>query len=133
MLHLALFGSIERFLGMYIEHTEGKFPLWFNPVHGVIISINDKVDSYCNKLFDEFKKNGFRINYDQTNETLNYKIREYSLQKVPFLLIIGDKERNKNAITIRTLGSEKTQTISVKDFIKKLSKKISDKSLGFNL
>lgn len=133
MIHLALFGSIERFLGMYIEHTEGKFPLWFNPVQGVVVNINNKVLPYCKQMIEEFKNNDFRIKLDDSNETLNYKIREYSLKKVPYIIIIGDKEKASKSVTIRTFGSEKTQTIKLDTFIKLLRTKVDKLSLDFDL
>ena len=107
MIHRALLGSIERFMGILIEDTEGKFPLWLNPLQGTILNINENVKDYCNELYSKFKKEGFRINLDLSNETLNYKIREHSLEKVPFLIIVGDKEKENNTITLRVLGNEK--------------------------
>ncbi|HSQ97103.1 MAG TPA: threonine--tRNA ligase [Rickettsiales bacterium] len=133
MLHRALLGSIERFMGILIESTEGKFPLWLNPVQAVILNINQNVEDYCNEIYDKFKEEGLRIEKDLSNETLNYKIREYSLKKVPFLIIIGDKEKEGNKITIRTLGSEKQISMDLNEFVSKLKKKVADKSNGFNL
>ncbi|MDD2839702.1 MAG: threonine--tRNA ligase [Rickettsiales bacterium] len=133
MLHRALLGSIERFMGVLIESTEGKFPLWLNPVQGMILNINQNVEDYCNEIYDKFKAEGFRIEKDLSNETLNYKIRNSSLQKVPFLIIIGDKEKENQSITIRTLGSEKQISMSLNDFISKLKKKVENKTNGFDL
>ncbi|GMO60747.1 MAG: threonine--tRNA ligase [Rickettsiales bacterium] len=133
MLHMACFGSIERFLGMYIENCEGKFPLWFNPVQAVILNINENVADYCRNLQEKLQDEDFRIDLDLSAETLNYKIREHSLEKIPYLLIVGDKEKENNSITIRMLGSEKQETMKIDDFISKLNKKIKSRDLDFNL
>ncbi len=133
MIHRALLGSIERFMGILIEDTEGKFPLWLNPLQGTILNINENVKDYCNELYSKFKKEGFRINLDLSNETLNYKIREHSLEKVPFLIIVGDKEKENNTITLRVLGNEKQFSMGVDEFISKLKKKVEEKSNGFDL
>ena len=133
MIHRALLGSIERFMGILIEDTEGKFPLWLNPLQAMILNINENVKDYCEELYSLFKKEGFRIDLDLSNETLNYKIREHSLAKVPFLLIVGDKEKQNRSITLRVLGSEKQFTMTVDDFVSKLKKKVETKSNGFDL
>lgn len=133
MLHRALLGSIERFMGVLIESTEGRFPLWLNPLQGMILNISENVEDYCEEIFKKFKDEGFRINKDLSNETLNYKIRDYSLQKVPFLIVIGNKEKEDGKITIRTLGSEKQISMKLEDFISKLKKKVDEKSNGFDL
>lgn len=133
MIHRALLGSIERFIGILIEDTEGKFPLWLNPLQAMILNINENVKDYCEELYSLFKKEGFRINLDLSNETLNYKIREHSLAKVPFLLIVGDKEKQNRSITLRVLGSEKQFSMGVDEFISKLKKKVETKSNGFDL
>lgn len=133
MLHRALLGSIERFMGVWIESIEGKFPLWINPLQGMILNINQDVEDYCNKIHKMFKDEGFRIEKDLTNETLNYKIREYSMQKVPFLIIVGNKEKEENRITIRTLGEEKQISMSLDEFIFKLKRKVESKADGFDL
>ena len=99
----------------------------------MILNINENVKDYCEELYSKFKKEGFRINLDLSNETLNYKIREHSLEKVPFLIIVGDKEKENNTITLRVLGNEKQFSMSVDEFISKLKKKVEEKSNGFDL
>ena len=121
------------FLRVWIESIEGKFPLWINPLQGMILNINQEVEDYCNKIHKMFKDEGFRIEKDLTNETLNYKIREYSMQKVPFLIIVGNKEKEENRITIRTLGEEKQISMSLDEFIFKLKRKVESKADGFDL
>jgi threonyl-tRNA synthetase len=133
MLHRALLGSIERFMGILIESTEGKFPLWLSPLQAVILNVNQGVEDYCNEVYEKLKQEGFRVEKDLSNETLNYKIRNYSLQKIPFLIVIGDKEKNEHGITIRTLGEDKQIFIKLDNFISKLKAKVENKANGFNL
>ena len=133
MIHRAILGSIERFLGILIENTEGKFPLWLNPTQGVILNINDNVKDYCVDLCKKFKEENLRIDLDLSNETLNYKIRENSLKKIPFLIIVGDKEKQNNSITLRIFGNDKQISMNVNDFISKLKTKIKNKSNDFEL
>jgi threonyl-tRNA synthetase len=133
MLHMACFGSMERFLGMYIEHCEGKFPLWVNPVQGVIINVNDTVNDYCEKIAKEFKDKGLRFETDLSNNAVQSKIKQYSEQRVPFIIVIGGKEKDANSVTIRTIGSESQKTLSVKEFLDKMQAKISNKDLDYNL
>jgi threonyl-tRNA synthetase len=133
MLHMACFGSIERFLGMYIENCEGKFPLWVNPVQGAIINVNDTVNDYCKKIAKEFKDNGLRFEIDLSNNSVQSKIKQYSEQRVPFIIVIGSKEKDANSVTIRTIGSENQKTLSVSEFINKMHSKISNKDLDYSL
>jgi threonyl-tRNA synthetase len=133
MLHMALFGSIERFLGMYIENCEGKFPLWFNPVQAVILNVNKNVEGYCKELEERFVKEGFRVKSDLSAETLNYKLREHSLQKIPYSIVVGEKEKENKTITIRIFGSEKQVNMSVDEFIKKINGNVDGMELDFDL
>jgi threonyl-tRNA synthetase len=133
MLHMACFGSIERFLGMYIEHCEGKFPLWVNPVQGVIINVNDTVNDYCKKIANEFKTNGLKFEIDLSNGSVQSKIKQYSEQRVPFIIVIGSKEKDANSVTIRTIGSDSQKTLSVSEFLNKIQAKISNKDLDYSL
>ena len=121
MLHRALFGSLERFIGILIEHYAGKLPLWLSPLQVVVIPIVSEFDNYAKKIFEECKKAGINIEMDLKNQKLNYKIREHSLSKVPLLFICGEKESKNGSVTIRKLGSEKQETLSIKDAIKKIS------------
>ena len=123
MLHRALFGSLERFIGILIEHYAGKLPLWLSPLQAVVIPIVPEFDSYAKKIFKECNKVGINTEVDLKNQKLNYKIREHSLSKVPLLLICGQKEVNDKSVTIRRLGSEKQETLSLDQAIKKISQK----------
>jgi len=113
MLHRALFGSLERFIGILIEHYAGKLPLWLSPVQVVILPISQDFNDYAKKVFEQFIKAGINCEVDLKNQKINYKIREHSLAKIPILLICGRKELDTNTITIRRLGSEKQETMNV--------------------
>ena len=121
MLHRALFGSLERFIGILIEHYAGKLPLWMAPVQVVVLPIAPEFDNYAKKIFEQCLKAGINTEVDLKNQKINYKIREHSLSKVPLLLICGQKEVNDNTVTIRKLGSEKQETILLVEAIKKIS------------
>ena len=122
MLHRALFGSIERFIGILIEHYAGKLPLWLSPTQAVVLPISEENNSYAKKVFEDLFKEGIKCEVDLKNQKINYKIREHSLTKIPMLLICGKKEQSDDTVTIRKLGSEKQETIKRSDFIKQMSK-----------
>ena len=121
MLHRALFGSLERFIGILIEHYAGKFPFWLSPVQAIVLPISEEFDDYARKVFEQYSSAGINTAIDLKNHKLNYKIREHSLAKVPLLLICGKKEVDSNSITIRKLGSEKQETMDLKKSIEKIS------------
>ena len=124
MLHRALFGSLERFIGILIEHYAGKLPLWLSPLQAVVLPIAAEFDNYAKKIFEEFTKAGINIEMDLKNQKINYKIREHSLAKVPLLLICGEKEVKKKSVTVRRLGSEKQETLSLDKAVRKITKEI---------
>ncbi len=101
MLHRAIFGSFERFIGILIEHYEGAFPTWLAPVQAVIMNITDKQAEYCAKIADSLENKGFRIQSDLRNEKVGFKIREHTVQRVPYLLVAGDKEVAANTLSVR--------------------------------
>ena len=101
MLHRALFGSLERFIGILIENYAGKFPFWISPLQTVVIPISEDFEEYAKKVHNEVKKMGISCEVDLKNHNLNYKIREHSLKKIPLLLICGKKEVDSNSVTIR--------------------------------
>jgi len=123
MLHRALFGSLERFIGILIEHYAGKFPLWLAPLQAVVLPIASEFDNYAKNIFEQCMKAGINTEVDLKNQKINYKIREHSLSKVPLLLICGEKELKNNSITIRKLGSEKQEILPVDQAIKNISQK----------
>ena len=121
MLHRALFGSLERFIGILIEQYAGKLPLWLSPIQAVVLPISEDFDNYAKKVFKESTKACINCEVDLKNHNLNYKIREHSLSKIPLLLICGKKELNNKTITIRKLGSEKQATMKLDKAIKYIS------------
>ena len=122
MLHRALFGSLERFIGILIEHYAGKLPLWLAPVQAVVLPIASEFDNYAKKIFEQCMKAGINTQVDLKNQKISYKIREHSLSKVPLLLICGEKEAKNKSVTIRKLGSEKQETLLLDLAIKNISK-----------
>ena len=106
MLHRAMFGSLERFTGILIEHFAGHFPLWLSPLQAVVATITSDADAYANEVVAAARARGLRVESDLRNEKINYKVREHSLAKVPALLVIGKKEAETRAVSIRRLGSE---------------------------
>ena len=121
MLHRALFGSLERFIGILIENYAGKLPFWLTPLQTVVIPISSDFDDYAKKVNQELKNIGITSEVDLKNHNLNYKIREHSLSKVPLLLICGKKEVDSNTVTIRRLDSNKQQNMDLNEFLKKHS------------
>jgi len=121
MLHRALFGSLERFIGILIEHYAGKLPLWLAPLQAVVLPIATEFDSYAKNIFEESTKAGINTDVDLKNQKISYKIREHSLSKVPLLLICGKKEMEEKSVTIRKLGTDKQETLPLDQAIKKIS------------
>ena len=121
MLHRALFGSLERFIGILIENYSGKLPFWLTPLQVVVIPISSDFDDYSKKVNQQLKKVGISSEVDLKNHNLNYKIREHSLSKVPLLLICGKKEVDSNTVTIRRLDSKKQENMDFNEFLKKYS------------
>jgi len=121
MLHRALFGSLERFIGILIEHYAGKLPLWLAPLQAVVLPIATEFDSYAKNIFEESTKAGINTDVDLKNHKISYKIREHSLSKVPLLLICGKKEMEEKSVTIRKLGTDKQETLPLDQAIKKIS------------
>tara|TARA_B100000963_G_scaffold289893_1_gene259526 strand:+ start:9993 stop:11912 length:1920 start_codon:yes stop_codon:yes gene_type:complete len=120
MLHRALFGSLERFIGILIENYAGKLPFWLSPAQAVVCTIAEENNEYAKKLFEDLFKEGIKCDVDLRNEKINYKIREHSLAKIPVIVICGKKEVSENTVSIRRLGSEKQETIKKDLFIKNM-------------
>jgi threonyl-tRNA synthetase len=128
MVHRALYGSVERFFGVLIEHYAGAFPVWLSPVQVVMVPIAERHTEYANKVAEQLRAIGVRVDVDARNEKMNAKIREHALQKVPFMLVVGDKEAESNQVNVRTRGHEKTETIATADFIAQIKKLIDEKA-----
>ncbi|MFN8946157.1 MAG: threonine--tRNA ligase [Alphaproteobacteria bacterium] len=121
MLHRAVLGSMERFVGVLIEHYAGKFPLWLAPVQAVVATIVNDVDGYAREVAARLKLAGLRVETDLRNEKINYKVREHSLAKVPFILVAGRKEAEDGTLSLRRLGSDKSETIKLDELVTLMS------------
>jgi len=130
MVHRALYGSVERFFGVLIEHYAGAFPVWLSPVQAVMIPISERHAEYANKVASQLREVGVRVHVDSRNEKMNAKIREHAMQKVPFLLVMGDKEAEAGKVNVRTRGKEKTEDMPATEFVEKIKKLIAEKSPG---
>ncbi|HJJ08977.1 MAG TPA: threonine--tRNA ligase [Clostridiaceae bacterium] len=127
MLHRVVFGSIERFIGVLIEHYAGAFPTWLAPVQVKILTISDKQKGYADELVKQFMKEGIRAELDDREEKIGYKIREAQLQKIPYMLIIGEKEVEANAVGVRARKEGDIGQMPVKEFISKIKEEIEEK------
>ena len=121
ILHRAILGSFERFIGILLENTTGRLPLWLAPTQIVIASITTNMDNYIDEVARLFKSVGLRCKVDTRNEKINYKVREHSLSKIPLIAVVGEKEIEDRLINLRRLGQKETQTISLNDAIRDLS------------
>ena len=127
MIHRAVLGSFERFIGVLIEHYGGALPVWLSPIQAEILNITDKQADYCQNLTNLLKKNGFRAHSDLRNEKITYKIRDHSLQKTPFLLIAGNREMENNTISVRARGGEDLGEMSIDSLIQMLQQTVYEK------
>ena len=127
MLHRAVLGSFERFIGILIEEYEGAFPTWLAPTQVAVLNITDKQRDYCQNLAKKLDSLGYRVNADLRNEKIGFKIREHTLNKVPYLVVVGDKEIENNAVAVRTRKGEDLGTMSVDDFEKLLAADVERK------
>jgi threonyl-tRNA synthetase len=127
MIHRAVLGSFERFIGVLIEHYGGALPSWLSPIQAEILNITDKQADYCQNLANLLKKSGIRAHSDLRNEKITYKIRDHSLQKTPFLLIAGNREMENNTISVRARGGEDLGEMSIDDFIHMLQQTVQEK------
>ncbi|WP_442497241.1 threonine--tRNA ligase [Methylobacter sp. sgz302048] len=127
MLHRAILGSLERFIGILIEQHAGTFPVWLAPVQAVLMTITDRHAEYASELAQNLEKQGFRVKLDLRNEKIGFKIREHSMQRVPYLLVIGDKEMEDQTVSVRTQKGEDLGSLSIGAFTERLTKEIEDK------
>ena len=116
MIHRAIFGSIERFIGILIEHFAGKFPVWLSPVQVKVLTITDRTKKYAESVCDMLKERGIRAELDARNEKIGYKIREAKLEKVPYVLVVGDKEAEEGTVNVNKRGVEEKTTVRAEDF-----------------
>ncbi|MBT8272981.1 MAG: threonine--tRNA ligase, partial [Bacteroidia bacterium] len=116
MIHRAPFGSMERFVAILLEHTAGNFPLWLMPEQAIILTISEKYEKYGQKVLNLLENNEIRALVDNRNETMGKKIREAEMNKIPYMIIVGEAEENENKISVRQHGGEDLGTISVNQF-----------------
>ena len=129
MVHRALFGSLERFIGILIEHYAGAFPTWLAPVSVKVLPVNNDYHlEYCKQVTNKLLEAGVRVELDDRDEKLGYRMREAQTKKIPFQLVLGDNEANNNLVTYRRFGSKDSITVSTDEFIELILKEI--KNLG---
>jgi len=129
MIHRAILGSLERFIGILIEQYAGALPTWLTPVQAVLLNITDNQAEYIKNVEQSLAKQGIRVQSDLRNEKIGFKIREHTLQKVPYLLVAGDKEVEANAVAVRTRTGEDLGTMSVEDFAELIKSEVENKGL----
>jgi threonyl-tRNA synthetase len=129
MLHRAILGSLERFIGVYLEHTAGHLPTWLSPVQLQILNVTDRQSEYCQGLLEELKGLGLRAHYDARNEKLGFKIREAQLQKIPYMLIIGDKEVENKTVSVRLSNGSQKEGLNRRDFIETVTNDVQKRML----
>lgn len=127
VIHRVIFGSIERFIGILIEHFAGKFPTWLAPVKVKVLPISDRFNNYCDEVVKQFNENGIRVEIDQRNEKIGYKIREARNERVPYIVIIGEKEEGEGNISLRSRKNGDEGSINVKDLIERINNEIKNK------
>ncbi len=128
MIHRVVFGSIERFIGVITEHFAGAFPLWLSPVQVKVLPITDRARARCEELVNILEDKRFRVEADYRNEKIGYKIREAQMQKIPYMLVIGDKEAEDGSLSVRTRTGEQ-MTMSVDEFVEKIRKEVAEKTI----
>ena len=133
MIHRVIYGSLERFMGILIEHFAGRFPLWLSPVQVVLLTVADRHVEFANKVMREMFKKGIRVEIDDRAETIAKKVRDAQLQKIPLIITIGDKEVNSNNLAVRTLDGKVKYGVKVEDLIDKIVENVKNRDLSFNL
>jgi threonyl-tRNA synthetase len=127
MIHRAILGSLERFIGILIEEYAGQFPTWLAPHQVVVMNITDNQAEYVQNLVKTFKSHGIRVISDLRNEKIGFKIREHTLKRIPYLVVVGDKEMEAGDIALRTRKGEDLGKMSVEAFVEKLTAEIKDR------
>lgn len=129
MLHRAILGSLERFIGVYLEHTAGQLPLWLTPVQMKILNVTDRQKEYCEKILKQLRASGFRVEWDNRNEKLGFKIREAQMEKVGYMVVVGDKEMENNQVTLRLRNGHQEQGLAFEEFLLKATQERLERSL----
>ncbi len=128
MIHRVVLGSIERFIGVITEHYAGAFPTWLSPVQAVVLPITDRVKDYADGIYKKLFDLGIRVEEDARSEKLGYKIREAQLQKIPYMIVVGDKEAEAGLVAVRTRGGEDLGTMTIDEFIGKIQREIKERA-----
>lgn len=129
MLHRAVLGSLERFIGVYLEHMAGHLPAWLSPTQVVVLNVTDRVNGFCEEILSSLKDSGLRCEFDRRSEKLNFKIREAQLAKIPYMIIIGDKEAESGQCSLRFRSGEQKTGLQVKDVIAAIAKNVAEREL----
>jgi len=127
MLHRAILGSLERFIGILIEEYAGSFPTWLAPRQVVVMGISQKQSDYVAKIAKELQNKGFRADVDLRNEKIGFKIREHTLQRVPYLIVVGEREAQENAVAVRTRKGEDLGVMTLDDFVSTLNEDVASR------
>lgn len=133
MLHRAILGTLERFIGVYLEHTAGHLPPWLMPVQVTILNVTDRVNAFCEEIQTQLKAQGVRVEFDRRNEKLNYKIREAQMQKVPYMIIVGDKEAENKVASLRLRDGSLHNNLDLKQLFKVIVEDIKERNLNSQL
>lgn len=129
VIHRAVYGSFERFIGILLEHFEGALPLWLSPVQASVLPVSEKFSGYGKKVFDELNKAGIRVEISDANETLGKRIREAEMQKIPYVIVVGEKEEVAKTINVRKRGDKTNLEMKLKELVVKMEKEIGEKKL----
>jgi threonyl-tRNA synthetase len=127
MIHRAIFGSLERFFGVLVEHYAGAFPLWLSPVQAVIINITDGQKDYCRELAKGLKEKNLRVELDLRQEKMQYKIRQAQLEKIPYMLVVGEKEKEKGLLSLRSRQKGDEGQMKLEEFVARVEREIEEK------
>ena len=130
MIHRALYGSLERMIGVLTEHFAGAFPVWLSPVQVKVISLTDRNQSYASEVFDSLMAEGIRAELDVRSEKVGYKIREALMQKIPYLIIVGDEEEANKTISLRGRNNLNETGVNLAEFVKKIKTQIETRELN---
>jgi threonyl-tRNA synthetase len=125
MLHRAILGSLERFIGILIEEYAGAFPTWLSPRQVIVMGITDKQSDYAQEIARQLQNQGFRADTDLRNEKIGFKIREHTLRRVPYLIVVGDREAQENAVAVRTRKGEDLGAMSLESFVSLLKEDVA--------
>ena len=130
VIHRAILGSLDRFIAFLLEETKGNLPLWLSPKQIIVLPVNNKYhQEYARKVLDDLRKEGFRVELDNRDEKLGYRIREAQMRKIPYELVLGNSERDEGTVTYRQYGQQKQTTVSYDEFVSLIKDEIKHKSI----